>query len=79
MPTHRIWGTWTGELHGQPMQADGKKVDENIEPTKLWEVIPFPENFNMMYFFTNFTLQLNSCSEELKVKLPPTDSRLRPD
>ena len=45
----------------------------------LWEVIPFPENFAMMYFFTNFTLQLNSCSEELKVKLPPTDSRLRPD
>ena len=33
----------------------------------------------MQYFFTNFAKQLNNLPETLKQKLPPTDSRLRPD
>ena len=32
-----------------------------------------------MYYFTNFTLQLNYLPPGLKEKLPPTDTRLRPD
>lgn len=32
-----------------------------------------------MYNFTNFTLQLNHLPQSLKNKLPPTDSRFRPD
>ena len=32
-----------------------------------------------MYNFTNFTLQLNHLPPALKNKLPPTDSRFRPD
>ena len=61
------------------MNPDGKDVDTSVEPRLLFEAKPFPENFNMMYFFTNFTLQLNNLPEGLKEKLPPTDSRLRPD
>ena len=33
----------------------------------------------MMFFFTQFSLQLNNLPDYLKDKLPPTDSRLRPD
>ena len=32
-----------------------------------------------MYHFTKFALQLNYLPDSLKEKLPPTDSRFRPD
>jgi hypothetical protein len=32
-----------------------------------------------MYQFSHFTLQLNLLNDTLKAKLPPTDSRFRPD
>ena len=38
-----------------------------------------PDNSDWMYQFSNFTLQLNYLSNALKEKLPPTDTRLRPD
>ena len=74
-----ISGTWSGSLKCQPMNADGKKVDDTVQPTMLWESIPWPDQNEMMYFFTLFTLQLNHLPDSLKEKLPPTDSRLRPD
>jgi len=61
------------------MRADGQKLDSKASPQVLWQAFPFPDNFNMQYFFTNFTLQLNYLPDSLKEKLPPTDSRLRPD
>ena len=33
----------------------------------------------MMYGFNNFSLQLNLMPDQLRDKLPPTDSRLRGD
>ena len=54
-------------------------VDQSVEPIQLWQAFPFPDNFDMMFFFTQFSLQLNNLPEYLKDKLPPTDSRLRPD
>lgn len=38
-----------------------------------------PPNFESMYYFTFFTLQLNHLPAGLKEKLPPSDTRLRPD
>lgn len=38
-----------------------------------------PPQSESMYNFTFFTLQLNYLPPGLKEKLPPTDSRLRPD
>ena len=78
-PSHRIWGTWSGTIQWQPMLPDGKDVDHRVSEEILWTANPFPENFELQYFFTNFSLQLNNCPEELKEKLAPTDSRLRPD
>ena len=32
-----------------------------------------------MYHMTKFTIQLNNLEDKLAAKLPPTDSRFRPD
>lgn len=40
---------------------------------------PRPEGSDHMYHFSNFGLQLNYLTDALKERLPPTDSRLRPD
>ena len=45
----------------------------------LWEISPWPDQYEMMYFYTQFTLQLNDLPDDLKAKLAPTDSRLRSD
>ena len=47
--------------------------------TLLWQASPYPARHDYNYFFTNFTLQLNHLTEEMKQKLPRSDSRLRPD
>lgn len=40
---------------------------------------PRPPNNEWMYFYSDLALQLNYLTPELKEKLPPTDTRLRPD
>ena len=40
---------------------------------------PRPANSESMYGFSHIALQLNYLTPELKERLPPTDSRLRPD
>jgi len=45
----------------------------------LWKANSLPEQSDQMYHFTQFALQLNYLSPKLQKKLPPTDSRLRPD
>jgi len=61
------------------MKADGSSVDANKPAEVIWRVNPMPDQFELQYMFTNFTLQLNHLPDQLKDKLPPTDSRLRPD
>ena len=51
----------------------------NPVPMEVWSMNPKPENSDWMYQFSYFTLQLNYLSDALREKLPPTDSRLRPD
>ena len=61
------------------MLENGKDVDHRVNEEILWTANPFPENFELQYFFTNFSLQLNNCPDHLREKLAPTDTRLRPD
>jgi len=73
----KIAGTWTGELKSWQMR-DGKVV-WNTEQL-LWQCSsPQPANFEMNYRFVDFALQLNYIPDSLREKLPPTDSRFRPD
>jgi hypothetical protein len=39
----------------------------------------YPENYKKQYCMNTFAIQLNLLPSNLKLKLPPTDSRLRPD
>ena len=45
----------------------------------LWRMTPFPRNAPEYYGFTSFGITLNEITPDLVNKLPPTDSRLRPD
>lgn len=53
-------------------------VDTSI-PKTLWSFQERPANSKQMYNFTTYAMQLNELHEDQKSKLPPTDSRLRPD
>ena len=72
-------GTWSGAMQCQPIKPNSKKVDDSVQPIQLWQAAPWPEQHEVMYYFPQFTLQLNYLPDELREKLPPTDSRLRPD
>lgn len=45
----------------------------------LWRITPFPKQSMDYYGFTAFGITLNEITRDLEGKLPPTDSRLRPD
>jgi len=45
----------------------------------LWRANPFPKNSLDYYGFTSFGMTLNEITGDLEGKLPPTDSRHRPD
>ncbi|GLB36356.1 putative pleckstrin homology domain containing protein [Lyophyllum shimeji] len=45
----------------------------------LWRMTPFPKNTHDYYGFTSFGITLNEMTSDLVGKLPPTDSRFRPD
>ncbi|KAM5369606.1 hypothetical protein ACJZ2D_008965 [Fusarium nematophilum] len=64
-----LTGTWTGGL-----KTSGKGGGQDI-----WRVSSLVENAAQTYGFTTFAASLNEVTEIEKGKLPPTDSRLRPD
>ena len=66
-----ISGKWN-----ESIQAFNEETGETI---KVFEPKPYPDNKAWMYNFTKFSINLNNCSDRLRKKLPPTDSRFRPD
>jgi oxysterol-binding protein-related protein 3/6/7 len=68
---YRIFGKWTESI-------SIKNCETGHEET-LWIANPLPADSDKMYNFTLFALQLNHLPPGLMEKLPPTDSRLRPD
>lgn len=45
----------------------------------VWKRIPLASNSEDYYHFTQFTKQLNHMNMAMALKMPITDSRLRPD
>ncbi|KAI9445412.1 Oxysterol-binding protein-domain-containing protein [Lactarius indigo] len=45
----------------------------------LWRMTPFPKNAQDLYGFTSWGITLNEITPGMEGKLPPTDSRYRPD
>lgn len=56
----------------------GRSFDPTSEATLLWRANNRPE-FPTRYNLTSFAITLNEITPGLQEKLPPTDSRLRPD
>lgn len=68
-----ISGKWTESV-------GFRKANEPEEANRIiWEFPPIPDDWESIYHFTEFTLQLNALDLRLREKLPPTDSRLRTD
>ncbi|XP_052190349.1 oxysterol-binding protein-related protein 1C-like [Diospyros lotus] len=74
-----LFGKWDESMHYIYGDSSAKgKGTELSEAHLLWKrskPLDFPTKYNL----TRFALTLNELTPELKEKLPPTDSRLRPD
>ncbi|KAK4374918.1 hypothetical protein RND71_005595 [Anisodus tanguticus] len=75
-----ISGKWDESLHYSMGDSPSVDVgqDSDSKSHLLWKRSK-PSNFKTKYNLTCFAITLNELSPELKQKLPPTDSRLRPD
>ncbi|KAH9713087.1 PH domain-containing protein [Citrus sinensis] len=73
-----LFGKWDESMHF--MNGDGSGKGKGSELQLLWKRSK-PPKYQTRYNFSRFAITLNELSPELKVveKLPPTDSRLRPD
>ncbi|RXM32666.1 Oxysterol-binding protein-related protein 7 [Acipenser ruthenus] len=66
---HRLGGRWHEGIYcGTPPKTHC-----------IWKPNPMPADFDRYYGFTRYAMELNELSPELKLLLPPTDTRLRPD
>ena len=63
-------GTWTSSLKGSAGSCKGKEI---------WRAGPLADKAPQAYGFTAFAASLNEVTKVEDGKLPPTDSRLRPD
>lgn len=68
---YKLEGNWLSHLEVTNVDT-GKKE-------RIWEKFPVPGNEEDRYFFTEFAANLNNLTEEMKSKLPPSDTRFRPD
>lgn len=66
---HRLFGKWHEGLYRGP-PASGQCI---------WKPNSMPPNHERNFGFTQFALELNELTSELKRSLPSTDTRLRPD
>ena len=71
-------GQTTAFLEGKWDEQITQKLDASHLKV-LWRMTPFPRNAPEYYGFTSFGITLNEITPDLEGKLPPTDSRLRPD
>ncbi|KAJ7957107.1 Oxysterol-binding protein [Quillaja saponaria] len=73
-----LFGKWDESMYFAT--GDGKEKGSNMltKSSLLWKRSK-PPNFQTRYNFSRFAITLNEITPGLKDKLPPTDSRLRPD
>ena len=71
-------GSTIASIEGKWDEQITRKLDASHLKV-LWRMTPFPRNAPEYYGFTSFGITLNEITPDLQGKLPPTDSRLRPD
>ncbi|KAM6449506.1 oxysterol-binding protein-related protein 7 isoform 5-T8 [Liasis olivaceus] len=88
----RYWGSGINEVQGAIHSYNGKVIHQlfgkwheglycGVAPVGkcLWKPNLMPRDQEKNYGFTQFALELNELTPELKRLLPSTDTRLRPD
>ncbi|KAF8912866.1 oxysterol binding protein [Gymnopilus junonius] len=84
-PTNVVSGTVHDSSGDVVSQIEGKwddQISQMLDESHfhvLWKMSPFPKNSPDYYGFTSYGITLNELTSDLVGKLPPTDSRLRPD
>ncbi|KAH9721341.1 Oxysterol-binding protein-related protein 2A [Citrus sinensis] len=75
-----LFGKWDNSMYYISGDGSGKLKDGNVSPdaSLLWKSNKAPLNLTR-YNLTSFAITLNELTPGLQEKLPPTDSRLRPD
>jgi hypothetical protein len=71
---YELNGNWQTHLTLHPISTKRFK-----SPVVIWQANPRPPMNEKNFHFGLISLLLNDINAELKAKLPPTDSRLRPD
>lgn len=75
-----VFGKWDESMHYVIGDCSGKaKGSDPLSDARLLWKRSKPPNFQTRYNLSRFAITLNELTPGLKVKLPPTDSRLRPD
>ncbi|XP_077225072.1 oxysterol-binding protein-related protein 1C-like [Tasmannia lanceolata] len=75
-----LFGKWDESMHYVLGDFSGKsKGSEPLSEARLLWKRSKPSMFPTRYNFSRFAITLNELTPGLKEKLPPTDSRLRPD
>lgn len=83
--SNQVSGTVYGPSGEAVSHLDGKWDDQMAQSLDsshfrvLWRITPFPKNTHEYYGFTAFGITLNELTSDIVGKLPPTDSRFRPD
>ncbi|XP_022845972.1 oxysterol-binding protein-related protein 2A-like isoform X1 [Olea europaea var. sylvestris] len=72
-----LFGKWDDSMYYINGEGTGK-VKDKYDESLLWKRNKPPSNITR-YNLTSFAITLNELTPGLKEKLPPTDSRLRPD
>ncbi|XP_066484044.1 oxysterol-binding protein-related protein 7 [Tiliqua scincoides] len=88
----RYWGSGVNEVQGAILSHSGKVIHRlfgkwhdglyrGVAPVGkcIWRPNLMPRDYEKNYGFTQFALELNELTPELKRLLPSTDTRLRPD
>ncbi|KAI0348701.1 hypothetical protein BDW22DRAFT_1386317 [Trametopsis cervina] len=84
-PSNQVAGTVLSPEGQVLSQLEGKWDEQMVQKLDnqhlrvLWRITPFPRTAADYYGFTSFGITLNEITPDLEGKLPPTDSRLRPD
>ncbi|XP_031493436.1 oxysterol-binding protein-related protein 1C-like isoform X4 [Nymphaea colorata] len=73
-----LFGKWDESMHYVRGDCSGKSKESLPEAHLLWKRNK-PAEYPTRYNLTRFAITLNELTPGLKEKLPPTDSRLRPD
>ncbi len=77
---HNTNGDIVGQLDGKWDGQICQILDNSGSHLRvLWKMAPFPEDPLDFYGFTFYGMTLNEITDDLIGKLPPTDSRYRPD